>query len=115
MRAAHRPKRPSSGWKPGAYARGRCERRGDTNPATRRGYNFSTCALPLIFFNLGAQRLKLSTIGLMQYLSPTLQLAIGVLVFGEAFTGAHGIAFGLIWVALAIYSADAFFMHRARQ
>src|SRR4051794_666168 len=72
-------------------------------------------ALPLIFFNLGAQRLKLSTIGLMQYLSPTLQLAIGVLLFGEEFTGAHGMAFGLIWVALAIYSTDAFLMHRSRR
>ena len=71
-------------------------------------------ALPLIFFNLGAQRLKLSTVGLMQYLAPTLQLAIGVMVFGEEFTGAHGIAFGLIWLALAIYSTDAFLMHRAR-
>lgn len=72
-------------------------------------------ALPLIFFNLGAQRLKLSTIGLMQYLSPTLQLAIGVMIFGEEFTGAHAFAFGLIWVALAIYSTDAFLSHRARQ
>src|SRR3954467_7037951 len=72
-------------------------------------------ALPLIFFNFGAQRLKLSTMGLMQYLSPTLQLAIGVLLFGEEFTGAHGMAFGLIWVALAIYSTDAFLMHRSRR
>jgi chloramphenicol-sensitive protein RarD len=70
-------------------------------------------AIPLIFFNFGAQRLKLSTIGLMQYLSPTLQLGIGVLMFGEAFTGAHAIAFGLIWTALAIYSADAYRLHRA--
>jgi len=70
-------------------------------------------ALPLILFNFGAQRLRLSTIGLMQYLSPTLQLAIGVLLFGEGFTGAHAAAFGLIWAALAIYSADAFLTHRA--
>jgi chloramphenicol-sensitive protein RarD len=72
-------------------------------------------ALPLIFFNFGAQRLKLSTMGLMQYLSPTLQLAIGVMIFGEEFTKSHGIAFGLIWLALAIYSTDAFLMHRARR
>ncbi|UEM06043.1 EamA family transporter RarD [Skermanella rosea] len=72
-------------------------------------------ALPLIFFNFGAQRLKLSTMGLMQYISPTLQLAIGVLLFGEDFTPAHAIAFGLIWLALAIYSTDAFLMHRARR
>jgi chloramphenicol-sensitive protein RarD len=71
-------------------------------------------ALPLIFFNMGAQRLKLSTVGLMQYLSPTLQLAIGVMVFGEEFSGAHAVAFGLIWLALAIYSTDAFLSHRAR-
>jgi chloramphenicol-sensitive protein RarD len=70
-------------------------------------------AIPLIFFNFGAQRLKLSTIGLMQYLSPTMQLGIGVLVFGEAFTGVHALAFGLIWTALAIYSADAYRLHRA--
>ena len=72
-------------------------------------------ALPLIFFNFGAQRLTLSTMGLMQYISPTLQLAIGVLLFGEDFTPAHAIAFGLIWLALAIYSTDAFLMHRARR
>jgi chloramphenicol-sensitive protein RarD len=72
-------------------------------------------ALPLIFFNFGAQRLKLSTIGLMQYISPTLQLAVGVLLFGEAFTLAHVMAFGLIWLALAIYSADAFLGRRVQQ
>ena len=69
-------------------------------------------AIPLIFFNFAAQRLKLSTIGLMQYLSPTMQLGIGVLVFEEAFTGVHALAFGLIWTALAIYSADAYLVHR---
>jgi chloramphenicol-sensitive protein RarD len=69
-------------------------------------------AIPLILFNYGAQRLRLSTIGLMQYLAPTLHLTIGVLIYGEAFTTAHAIAFGLIWIGLIIYSSDAF---RARR
>lgn len=65
-------------------------------------------ALPLILFNYGAQRLRLSTLGLMQYLAPTLHLFIGVVLYGEAFTMAHAVAFGLIWMGLVIYSSDAF-------
>jgi chloramphenicol-sensitive protein RarD len=66
-----------------------------------------TTALPLIWFAAAAQRLRLSTIGLLQYMSPTLQLALGVLVFHEAFTGAHAVAFAAIWTALALYSYAA--------
>lgn len=65
-------------------------------------------AVPLILFNYGAQRLRLSTIGLMQYLAPTMHLVLGVALYDEAFTSAHAIAFGLIWGGLVIYSADAF-------
>lgn len=64
-------------------------------------------AAPLILFMYGAQRLKLSTIGLMQYLAPTCHLLLAVFLYGEPFTGAHGVAFACIWVALALYSADA--------
>lgn len=70
-------------------------------------------AVPLVLFMMGAARLKLSTIGLLQYISPTGQLMLGVLVYDEAFTSAHGIAFGCIWLALLLYSADAFTTHRA--
>jgi chloramphenicol-sensitive protein RarD len=66
-----------------------------------------TTALPLIWFAAAAQRLKLSVLGLLQYSSPSLQLALGVLVFGEAFTTAHAVAFAAIWTALALYSFDA--------
>jgi chloramphenicol-sensitive protein RarD len=69
-------------------------------------------AIPLILFNYGAQRLRLSTIGLMQYLAPTLQLILGVALYGEIFTSAHAIAFGLIWAGLVIYSSDAFHSRR---
>jgi len=67
---------------------------------------FSTAA-PLIWFAAAAQRLKLSTIGLLQYLAPSGQLALGVLVYGEPFGWIDAVAFGLIWAALAIYTASA--------
>ena len=64
-------------------------------------------ALPLLWFASAARRLRLSTLGLFQYLAPTLALLLAVLLYGEPFTRAHGIAFVLIWSALALYSADA--------
>ena len=64
-------------------------------------------ALPLLLFGYGAQRLRLSTVGLIQYLSPTCQLLAGVALYGEAFTLAHALAFGLIWAGLLLYSGDA--------
>ena len=64
-------------------------------------------ALQLIWFAAAAQRLKLSTIGLLQYLAPSGQLALGVLAYGEAFGWIDALAFGLIWVALAIYTVSA--------
>ncbi len=65
-------------------------------------------ALPLVWFANGVRRLRLATIGLLQYLAPTGQLLIGVLVFGEAFTRVHATTFLLIWSGLALYSIDAF-------
>lgn len=62
-------------------------------------------ALPLLWFTSAARRLPLSTLGLFQYVAPTLQFLIAVLVFGEAFSAAHAVAFGCIWTALAIYTA----------
>lgn len=65
-------------------------------------------AIPLLFFSYAARRISFATVGLVQYLNPTLQFTVAVLVFGEVFTRWHGIAFPLIWVALAIYSVAAF-------
>ena len=62
--------------------------------------------VPLVLFAISARRLKLSTIGLLQYIGPTLQFIIS-LFYGEPFTLYHAICFGLIWLALAIFSADA--------
>jgi chloramphenicol-sensitive protein RarD len=59
---------------------------------------------PLILFSYAARRVRLGTIGLVQYLNPTLQFLVAVVLFGERFSGWHAGAFALIWVALAIYT-----------
>ena len=58
---------------------------------------------PLLLFTAAAKRLPYSTLGMLQFIAPTLQLLIGVLLYGERFTMAHAIAFSAIWVALALY------------
>ncbi len=64
-------------------------------------------ALPLLWFANAAKRLPLATIGFLQYLAPSLQLMLGVLVYGEAFGRDHQVAFACIWTALIIYSFSA--------
>ncbi len=63
-------------------------------------------ALPLALFAYGARLIPYSTIGIVQYIGPTLQFLIGVFVFHEAFTAERAVGFVLIWAALAIYAAD---------
>jgi chloramphenicol-sensitive protein RarD len=62
---------------------------------------------PLFCFNGAARRLRLATLGFFQYLSPSLQLVLAVVLYGEPFTGRHWGAFGLIWAGLLVYSADS--------
>jgi chloramphenicol-sensitive protein RarD len=64
-------------------------------------------ALPLLLFAAGARRLPLATLGMVQYLSPSLQLLLGVGLFHEPFDSARLLGFALIWSALALVSADA--------
>jgi chloramphenicol-sensitive protein RarD len=61
-------------------------------------------AIPLVLFAFGAKGLRLATIGVMQYSVPTLILLIAIFVFGEPFAAPQLVAFGLIWVALGIYT-----------
>lgn len=61
-------------------------------------------AVPLIFYALGAKLLRYTTIGLMQYIAPTIVFFIAIFVFDEPFSHVQLIAFGLIWSALAIYT-----------
>ena len=61
-------------------------------------------ALPLIWFASAVQRLRLATMGLLQYISPTIQFALAVMLYDEPFGAQRLIAFALIWCAIAIYS-----------
>ncbi len=63
-------------------------------------------ALPLIWFAESAKRLRLATMGFLQYLAPSFQLLLAVAIFGEPFTRDHAVSFGLIWIALALYTSD---------
>ncbi len=64
-------------------------------------------AVPLLLFAAGARRLKLATLGLVQYVAPTITLLLGVWVFHEPFDSRRLVGFVFIWSALAIVSADA--------
>jgi chloramphenicol-sensitive protein RarD len=70
---------------------------------------------PLLLFTAAARRLAYSTLGMLQFLAPTLQFLIAVLLYGEAFTTAHAIAFPAIWLALALYVTALVRQSRVRQ
>ncbi|WP_271397226.1 EamA family transporter RarD [Salinicoccus roseus] len=61
-------------------------------------------AVPLLLFSLGAQRIRLSLIGILQYFAPTIMLLLGVFMYDESFTDIHTVAYILIWSGLAIYT-----------
>ena len=71
-------------------------------------------ALPLIGFAAAVQRIPYSLVGLLQYISPTLQLLVGVLVLGEPFGRERAIGFAFIWIALGLYAADGVWRARVR-
>lgn len=70
-----------------------------TGPAT---------AVPLLLFAYGVRRLRLTTIGMFQYLAPSMQFLVAVLLFGEHLNGIRLLSFGLIWLSLAVFSYDSF-------
>ena len=63
--------------------------------------------LPLMWFSSAAQRLRMSTVGVMQYLNPTIQFLLAVFVLGEAVSASKLLTFGLIWLSVLIYCYDA--------
>ena len=72
-------------------------------------------AIPLLLFAAGARRIPMATLGILQYISPSLQLLLGVWLYGEAFEPARAIGFYLIWTALLLYSADSVWNARKQQ
>ena len=71
-------------------------------------------AVPLMLFGAAAIRVSMVSLGLLQYLAPTIQFALGLLVFHEAMPASRWIGFGLVWVALVIFTVEAL-NHRRRQ
>jgi chloramphenicol-sensitive protein RarD len=67
-------------------------------------FSGAATAMPMLWYAMGASRLKLSTLGFLQYINPTLSLIIGVFVYGEKFTSTHLLSFSFIWIGLIIYS-----------
>lgn len=72
-------------------------------------------SIPLLSFAAGARRIPLSLVGVLQYISPTLQLLLGIFVWHEPFTPARFAGYALIWLALLIYSAEGLWAARLRR
>ena len=68
-------------------------------------------ALPLLWFTNAGKRLRYSTLGFINYMTPSIQLIIGVFLYNEPFTSTHAVTFGLIWTGLFIFSINAFQAH----
>lgn len=71
-------------------------------------------AAPLICFNAAARDLDLSTLGILQYIAPSISLVLAILAYGEAFTVVHGFTFGCVWTALLIFTSDSILRLRNR-
>ena len=69
---------------------------------------------PLLLFGAAVRRLKLSTIGFLQYVGPTLQFLVAILVFREPLNHAKLVSFALCWVGIAVYMADSILTHHAQ-
>ena len=69
-------------------------------------------ALPLLLFAAGVRRIPLSLVGMLQYINPTLQITIGVWLYGEPFTRIQLVGFGLVWGALALFAAEGYVAKR---
>ncbi len=68
--------------------------------------------LPLVWFNVAARTLRLSTLGFFQYIAPSLTFLMSVFIYGETFTRGHAVAFSCIWFALAMVSVESLMRSR---
>jgi chloramphenicol-sensitive protein RarD len=67
-----------------------------------------TTTLPLLLFAAGVRRIPLSLVGMLQYINPTMQISIGVLLYREPFAGVQLIGFGLVWTALVLFAVEGY-------
>jgi len=68
--------------------------------------------IPLLMFASAAQRIPLTMIGVLQYIAPTIQFALGVFLYKEPFDHAHLVGFSIVWVALVIFWVENYLAHR---
>ncbi len=68
--------------------------------------------VPLVMFAAAAQRIPLSLVGILQYIAPTLQFLVGVLLYQEPFTSSQFIGFGIVWAALIVFGIEGALAHR---
>jgi len=71
--------------------------------------------IPLLMFASAARRIPLSLVGILQYIAPTLQFLLGVLVYGEPFTHTQFIGFGIVWLALILFGVEGYLATRSRR
>jgi chloramphenicol-sensitive protein RarD len=71
-------------------------------------------AVPLLLFAAGARRIPMATLGILQYIAPSLQLLLGVWWYGEPFAASRAMGFALIWAALLLYSVEGWWATRQR-
>jgi chloramphenicol-sensitive protein RarD len=69
-------------------------------------------AIPLLLFSVGVRSIPMTTLGLLQYIAPTLQFIIGALIYHEPFDATRAIGFGAVWLALAVYTIEGLAMRR---
>jgi chloramphenicol-sensitive protein RarD len=69
-------------------------------------------AIPLLLFAVGARRVTMATLGVLQYLGPSIQFVLGVFLFHEPFTTVRGVGFALIWAGLVVYTAESVWRYR---
>jgi chloramphenicol-sensitive protein RarD len=72
-------------------------------------------AIPLLFFASAARRIHLSMVGILQYITPTIQFLLGVFVYRETFSGSRLVGFVIIWLALIIYTSEGLLSNRAEK
>jgi chloramphenicol-sensitive protein RarD len=68
--------------------------------------------LPLLLFAAGVRRIPLSLVGMLQYINPTMQILIAVLIYREPFTRVQAVGFGFVWAALAVFALEGYVTHR---
>jgi chloramphenicol-sensitive protein RarD len=70
--------------------------------------------LPLLLFSASVRRIRLSLLGVIQYVGPTLQFLLGVLMYGEPFSRSQFVGFGLVWAAVSLAGIEGFLAHRSQ-